>query len=79
MGININNAFVRKRIRSDSTAVDLHKSCGRCVKSIRMRDGHNALLCTAILGVVDTNFDCVCEHYEERGDSAEFFLSGQSG
>jgi hypothetical protein len=44
-----------------------------------MRDGHNALLCTAILGVVDTNFDCVCEHYEERGDSAEFFLSGQSG
>ena len=79
MGRNINNAVVRKRIGSDSTTVDLHKSCGRCVKSIRMRDGLNALLCTAILGVVDAKFDCLCEHYEERGDSAELFLSGQPG
>jgi hypothetical protein len=44
-----------------------------------MRDGLNALLCTAILGVVDAKFDCVCELYEERGDSAELFLSGQPG
>ena len=79
MGRNINNAVVRKRIRSDSSTVDLHKSCGRCDKSIRMRDGLNALLCTAILGVVDANSDCVCEHYEERGYCAERFLSGQPG
>jgi hypothetical protein len=44
-----------------------------------MRDGLNALLCTATLGVIDANFDDVCIHYEERGEIAELSFFGQPG
>jgi hypothetical protein len=39
-----------------------------------MRDGLNALLCTATLGVIDADFDDVCIHYEERGEIAKLVL-----
>jgi hypothetical protein len=79
MSTNINKAVARIRLKSHSNAVDLQKTCGRCSKTIRMRDGLNALICTATLGVIDANFDDVCIHYEERGEIAELSFFGQPG
>jgi hypothetical protein len=79
MDRNIKRAAVSYRPKSDSNAADLRQSCGRCSKTIRMRDGLNALLCTATLGVIDAGFEDVCIHYEERGKRAELLFSAQPG
>jgi hypothetical protein len=76
---NIKNAVSSKGMKSYATAVVSQKSCGRCGKAIRMREGLNALLCTAKLGVVDANFEDMCEDYEERGESAGLLFLGQTG
>jgi len=51
----------------------LHRSCGRCDKTIRMREDSNNLLCTATLDVVQVNYEDVCEHYCERAQQADIF------
>ncbi|MFZ2162759.1 MAG: hypothetical protein WAW02_11125 [Sideroxyarcus sp.] len=62
-------------MKPDSNSASSHKSCGRCGKTIRMREGLNTLLCTAILGEVDAGFEDVCEHYVERDENAELSFS----
>jgi hypothetical protein len=79
MDRNINRAAVRNKPKSDSSAANVPKSCGKCSKTIRMRDGLYTLLCTATLGVVDANLKDVCIYYEERGESAELLFLGQPG
>jgi hypothetical protein len=54
-----------------STTAELRETCGQCSKTIRLRDGFNAVLCTVILEVVDASFDDVCIHYEERSENNE--------
>lgn len=58
-------------MESDPNTVDPYESCGRCGKTIRMRDGLNTVLCTVILEVVDADYDDVCIHYEERSQRNE--------
>ena len=57
----------------NSNAVVAPKSCGRCGKTIRLREETEVVVCTAILDVVKADFNEVCEHYEERAEN-----SGQS-
>jgi len=56
-------------MKSDLITADPYESCGRCGKTIRMRDGHNTVLCTVVLEVVEADFDDVCIHYEERNEN----------
>ena len=55
-----------------------YEACGKCGKTIRMRDGLNTVLCTVLLDVVDAGFDDVCIHYEERRENSELSFSMQS-
>jgi hypothetical protein len=68
---NINKATLGNQMKSGSNAVGQRKSCGGCGKTIRLRDGLNTVLCTAILEVVDASYETECEHYEERSDNSE--------
>lgn len=53
-------------MKAGSSRDALPKSCGKCGKTIRMRDDTINVLCTDVLGVVDAGFEDVCEHYVER-------------
>jgi hypothetical protein len=36
-----------------------------------MRDETDSVLCTAILGIVDADFEDVCEHYVDRPEYSD--------
>jgi hypothetical protein len=73
--LNITNTVVRKKMKSDSNATDSLKSCGSCGKTIRLREGFDTVLCTAILEVVEASHEAECEHYVERSEMNEFSYS----
>ena len=66
-------------MKSDSNATDSLKSCGNCGKTIRLREGFDTVLCTAILEVVDASREAGCEHYEERNENSELSFSTPPG
>jgi hypothetical protein len=53
-------------LKSELKKSTASRSCGKCAYTIRVRDNLNDVLCTAILGMVDANFEDVCEHYIDR-------------
>ena len=58
-------------MRNGDKPADLPATCGRCGKTIRMREDPDGLLCTAILDKVDPNFEDVCVYYVERSESSD--------
>jgi hypothetical protein len=65
----------QENMKSGSITAGLRESCGRCGKTVRMRDDLNTVLCTVALEVVDADFDDVCIHYEERSENGESSFS----
>jgi len=55
-----------KKMNSGSDTPAPSRSCGRCGKTIRMREGANTVVCTAVLELVEADFEGACEYYEER-------------
>ncbi len=52
------------------------RCCGNCGKTIRLRGETRTVLCTAVLDVVDADFEDVCVYYVERPASHEMPASG---
>lgn len=55
-------------MKSGDNPATLPASCGRCGKTIRMREDSDAVLCTAILDLVDASYEDVCVYYVERDE-----------
>lgn len=58
-------------MKNGKKPADLPATCGRCGKTIRMREDPDALLCTAILDKVDPNFEDVCVYYVARNEFSD--------
>jgi hypothetical protein len=65
---------IGRRLKLGSNNTSALRSCGNCGKTIRMREYKNTVLCTAILEMVDSDFEDVCEHYEERPEASDLLL-----
>jgi hypothetical protein len=64
--ISTEDAAQMRKMNSGSDIPAPSQSCGRCGKTIRMREGANTVLCTTALELVDADFEGACEYYEER-------------
>jgi len=64
-------------LKSGSNTAIPRRSCGKCGKTIKLREQADSVLCTVTLELVDPAYVDVCVHYEDRNKSPDQFCSGR--